>query len=163
MEMRSDGILAPVWIDVLNKMVGMPELVKGRLNPAILKMFEATHYPPNALTNTTPWCSALLCSVFESLSIDSPRSASSTSWLKWGTDMGCIIGSVVVFEWPRKMDTGPTDHHVSIVTGIDHDSLLCLGGNQSNTVKHRWYPRNAAMGFRYPANPKAPPALPTEA
>lgn len=133
----------------MSKHLGIPETVKGRLNPLIAKMFAATHFPPEKLQPHTPWCSAALCYVMEGLGIRSTRSAAALSWAKWGVESDCVPGAVAVFQHDNP-DAGSTGH-VSIVVRVDGDQLMCLGGNQSNTVRRSWYPRASVLCFRWPA------------
>lgn len=145
-----DGSLEPVWIAEMQKWLGIAELVKGKLNPVIRQMFASTHFPPDKVDANTPWCSAALCDVMERLGLGSPASASAMSWLKYGAPCAYKPGAIVVFGFKSKHDTGPTDHHVSIVVGKDRGSLLCVGGNQSSTVKRSWYSESAVLGMRWP-------------
>lgn len=148
---KADGTVDPIWIAEMAKLIGIREVIDGQLNPVIRAMFAATHYPPDQVGIKTSWCSAALCSVMEKLGLPHTHSAAAMSWLSYGVECEAKPGAIAVFEFHLNHGTGPTDHHVSIVTGIDADQLICLGGNQSNSVRRSWYPKAAVLGYRFPA------------
>jgi uncharacterized protein (TIGR02594 family) len=147
---RPDGSADPLWIAEMAKYLGIVEVIKGQLNPVIAKMFAATHFPPEKLQPRTPWCSAALCAVMEALGIRSTRSAAALSWAEWGVESDCVPGSIAVFKHDH-VDAGATGH-VSIVVGMDGDQILCLGANQSNSVRRSWYKKSSVLCYRWPAD-----------
>ena len=60
------------------------------------------------------------------------------------------VGSIVVFE-------RGSGGHIGFVVGRDYnDNLLVLGGNQSNAVNVRSFPRSRVLGYRWPEGYQKP-------
>lgn len=146
---RTSGLPEPVWVDKLIALDGIKEVVNGKLNPQVADMFKCTHFPLDKLTPTTAWCAAAVCFALETSGYKSTRSAAAKSYATYGLNVPPQYGAIAVFG-PSVQDAGGTGH-VTFIVGLDHDSFLCLGGNQSNTIKRSWYPKSHMVACRYPS------------
>ena len=69
------------------------------------------------------------------------------SWAKFGIDAGDpIVGSIGVIRWTA------SSGHVGIVAGMNGSNVNLLGGNQSNAINVRSFPRSKFIAFRWPAS-----------
>lgn len=98
----------------------------------------------------TPWCSIFMNWVAQQTGYERTKKANARSWLKVGTptDAEPKPGDVVIFwrESPKSWKG-----HVGIYLGISpgrEDSIMCLGGNQSNQVCIQHYDKERILGFR---------------
>lgn len=114
-------------------------------NPEIMKYYKATTYP--ATHDEVPWCSAFVNWCMDQSGIRGTKSAAAVSWLEWGRDCGDTPeeGCIVVFEW----ESG--GHHVAFYdSGVDEDTIKCLGGNQHDSVCYADFPVGSVMSYRMP-------------
>ena len=103
-----------------------------------------------------PWCSSFLCWVIETAGAHSTNSRAARSWLNWQKPAPLndpLPGDICVFwrEHPTKSWKG----HCGIFIAEDPKTkaVLCLGGNQSDSVNLTWYQRylkgvDRVLGFR---------------
>lgn len=128
--------------------LGVSELMGDANNPRILEYFGCTNYPKEQVSDSaTPWCAAFICWCLERAGIDSPRSAWSLSFLKWGqTLLGPEFGAICVLS----RTTDPTKGHVGIVIGWDQKIVYLLSGNTSNKVTITGYDISKVLGYRRP-------------
>jgi uncharacterized protein (TIGR02594 family) len=145
---KTSGLPEPLWVEKLDKLSGIPEVVAGKLNPQITEMFRTTHFPIDKLTAKTAWCAAAVCWALAQAGYRSTRSAEAKSFIKYGIEVPVQYGSIVVFN-PHSADAGGTGH-IGFVVGVDQTDLLCLSGNSSNTVRRKWYPRSLLVASRWP-------------
>lgn len=145
---KTTGMPEPLWVEKLDKHSGMPEVVAGKLNPKITEMFRTTRFPIDKLTNKTPWCAAGIGWALREAGFQGTRSAAAASYATYGIEVPPQYGAIAVFS-PATPDAGLSGH-VSFIVGLDHDSYLCLGANQSNTIRRTWYPRSRLVACRYP-------------
>jgi uncharacterized protein (TIGR02594 family) len=118
-------------------------------NPRVLQYLQSTTLPaPLAQTDETFWCSAFVNWCVEQAGFEGTDSAMARSWSTWGQAIDQPIrGCIVVFERP---EGGPTAGHVGFFMGDAGDSLLVLGGNQSNAVNIGHQPRSRLIASRVP-------------
>lgn len=150
---RTSGLPEPIWVEKLDKHSGMPEVVAGKLNPVIVDMLAGTRFPMDKVTTKTAWCAAAIEAALRAAGYRGTRSAAAASYATYGIEVAPQYGAIAVFD-PASKDAGGTGH-VTFIVGIDHDSFLCLGGNQSNTVRRSWYPKSRLVACRYPTQADA--------
>ena len=143
----------PVWLQTAFDEVGTIE-TKGVLhNPRILQYHSCTGL--GATDDETPWCSSFMCFVMKQCGIQSTRSASSLSWLRWGKALDKPVrGCIVVFE--RANSEGhiiPNRGHVGLWLDQDQYNVHVLGGNQSDQVGISRYRADRVIGYRWPSLP----------
>ncbi|ECA8972941.1 TIGR02594 family protein [Salmonella enterica subsp. enterica serovar Omuna] len=145
----------PKWIIEAEKYIGEKEIKGQQHNPLIVEMFHKIKRS-GIKNDETPWCAAFVGSVLERVGIKSTRFESAKSYLGWGGQLlQPMYGCVVVL-------TRDGGGHVGFVVGQSvNGDLQILGGNQSDAVNIRSFPRSRVSGYRWPAGvPDLPQVLP---
>ena len=125
----------------------MREVTGSGDNPRIVEYLQSTTLDaPEACQDETPWCSAFANWCVERAGHAGTDSAWARSWLTWGvaTDTpreGCIV----------VLDRGAGSGHVGFFVMGTATEIRLLGGNQSDLVGERSYPRQRLMGYRLPS------------
>lgn len=135
----------PKWVELAKSMIGVSE-VKGQThNPEVLQMWKDIKRG-GIKDDETPWCAAFVGAMLERAGIKSSRFESAKSYEVWGQPVASpCVGSIAVFS-----RTG--GGHVGFVVGQDTSGqLLILGGNQSDKVCIRTFPRSRVTALRYPS------------
>ena len=140
----------PPWLRVGREEIGVKEYAHMSDNPRIVEYHRTTTLGPQlASQDETPWCSSFVNWCFEECYFEGTDSAAARSWLGWGVVLQAPRpGCVTVFSRPPS----PTSGHVGFYMGESADSILVLGGNQSNAVNVSAYPKARLLGFRWPGN-----------
>ena len=143
-------MIEPRWITLAKKLQGLKEIKGAQHEPEILQMWRDIKRG-GIKNDETPWCAAFVGSVLERSAIRSTRFESARSYLDWGVKLDKpVYGCIVVFS---RNGGG----HVGFVVGIDaNGNLLVLGGNQSDEVNIRSFPKDRVVGYRYPAGEPIP-------
>ena len=133
------------WVDEARRHIGLTEIKGPQHNPEIVAMWKAIKRG-GIKDDETPWCAGFIGGVLEAVQIKSTRSAAARSYLKWGEILKAPIpGCIVILE------RGPVYGHVFFVLGQDKwGNLVGIGGNQSNMVSIRSFPRKRVLGYRWP-------------
>lgn len=134
----------PGWITLARQFIGLREEKGPAHNPEILQMWRDIKRG-GIKDDETPWCAAFVGAILERRGIPSSRFESAMSYRKWGDRLASPVpGCVVVFE---RQGGG----HVGFVVGQDAaGNLMVLGGNQSDEVNIRSFPRHRAVDYRWP-------------
>ena len=134
------------WMPLALAELGQREVPGDADNPRIVEYHSYT--AGRARTpDAVPWCSSFANFCMRRAGERCAGSKAARSWLKWGVPCEYRLGAVVVF-W-RKARNSPSGH-VAFVVGETADSVLCLGGNQSNAVCVKPYPKRRLLGYRWP-------------
>ena len=141
--------------DIAQRFTGMKEVPGQEDNPAILAMLRLDDtWPEN---DEVPWCSAFMNYVAWLLRLPRSKSLRARSWLNVGRaitlDRAQVGFDVVVLKRGTGDQPGPevieAPGHVGVYAGRDDSqSLLLLGGNQSNTVSIAPYDVARVLGVR---------------
>ncbi len=126
---------------------GVEEIGGARDNPRIVEYHATTTL--KASDDETPWCSSFVNWCMDQAGIRGTRSAAARSWLNWAHGITLETprkGAVVIFERPPK----PTSGHVAFFWDSSGNHVNVLGGNQSNQVSIKGYPKDKLLGFRWP-------------
>ncbi|NDO82912.1 TIGR02594 family protein [Citrobacter sp. NCU1] len=147
----------PEWLVEAKKYMGEKEIKGTQHNPLILQFWKDIRRG-GIKDDETPWCAAFVGAILERCGIPSSRYESARSYLQWGRELkepglGCVV--VLLREGGG---------HVGFVVGTSSNGdLMVLGGNQSDAVNIRSFPRSRVSGYRWPANisrePQSLPAL----
>jgi len=134
----------PRWVTLARTLIGTTEIKGKQHNPEILQMWRDIKRG-GIKDDETPWCAAFVGAVLERCGIRSSRFESAASYSTWGVPLNQPVpGCVVVFI--RK-----GGGHVGFVVGRDvANNLLVLGGNQSDQVNVRAFPRDRVVAYRWP-------------
>lgn len=91
-----------------------------------------------------PWCSCYMNKKIQEAGGRGTRSSSARSWLKWGRQSVGRVGDLVVFQRGNDGWSG----HVGFVYEITDTQIYTLGGNESDNVMVKPYPRVNVLGYR---------------
>lgn len=140
------------WLDEAQSFIGLRE-VKGPQHAADILKFWKDIKRGGIKDDETPWCAAFVGAMLERSGVQSTRFESARSYEVWGVKLAQPVrGCVVVFS----REGGG---HVGFVVGQDKaGNLLVLGGNQSDAVNVRAFPRSRATAYRWPADLPLPAA-----
>lgn len=131
------------WIDTAMMFIDLHEIKGNEHDPDILQMWKDIKRG-GIKDDETPWCAAFVGSCLERNNIKSTRFESAKSYLDWGVKLDKpIFGCVAIFN--RK-----GGGHVGFVVGKQGDSLLILGGNQSDAVNIKAFSKSTVVGYRFP-------------
>lgn len=136
------------WMDWLERNLGQKEISGNRANPFIVDLFRYTSLSGHKLATSdeTAWCAALACAALEKNGFSSPKSASAATFDTYGTECELKYGAVLTFR--RK---GGSGRHVTFYRGTDaRGRLKCLGGNQGNSLRESYYPKDDLVSIRWP-------------
>jgi uncharacterized protein (TIGR02594 family) len=112
-------------------------------NPFILECFLHTTY--HAHHDEVPWCAAFVCYCLDKSGIKSDACAAAVQYASWGKPAELKPGAIVVFRWASG------DHHVAFCDHvIDENTVACLGGNQSDSVRISNFGRQWIIAVRMP-------------
>ena len=133
-------------------------------NGAIAQMFSAED--PDSLRGPQfdcAWSDAFCGACLERAGLRATRSLMARSYLKWGEALAePRVGAIAVFS----RGSNPAEGHVGFWLGETEDSVVLLGGNQSNAVSVARYAKARLLGLRWPVSAKsaesAPPTLATQ-
>lgn len=135
----------PEWLTIARSYLGTRErLPNGKPNPLIAEFFQSTRFKGGDAEDA--WCSAFANHCLAKASGQGSQKANARSWLDWGQESAPRAGAIVVFSRPPK----PSEGHVSFYVGEEGNWILCLGGNQANSVCVRPYPRARLLRIRWP-------------
>ena len=132
------------WLDEARKEIGVSEhTVAG--SKAVDQMWRDSKLSGLVGTaKTVPWCAGFANAMLERAGIRSPRSDSSQSYLTFGVKLdapkyGCVC-----------VGKRPGGGHVGFVVGMDKSgNPLLLGGNQSDAVNIKAFPKERVLGYRW--------------
>jgi uncharacterized protein (TIGR02594 family) len=129
--------------------------------------------------DSTPWCSAFVNWCLAKAGIEGTNSGWARSWADWGEAIDPPrLGAVAVWARGRSiLDEPVVTGHVSFFVEDLGDSLLVLGGNQSDSVSLKTYPKCGyltdtvasgtstrelyeLLGYRWPAASSEPSTRP---
>lgn len=136
----------PAWLAEAKKYIGEKEIKGAQHNPLILQFWKDIRRG-GIKDDETPWCAAFVGAVLERCGIPSSRYESARSYLQWGRELkepglGCVV--VLLREGGG---------HVGFVVGMSSNKdLMVLGGNQSDAVNIRAFPRSRISGYRWPTS-----------
>lgn len=97
--------------------------------------------------DSTPWCSAFVNWCLAQAGIEGTDSGWARSWSEWGEPIDPPrLGAIAVWARGRKSSDEPVvTGHVAFFVEDLGDSLLVLGGNQSDSVCLKAYPKTGYL------------------
>lgn len=136
------------WMTWLERNVGQKEIAGNKANQFIVDCFQYTSLANSrmALSDETAWCAALANAALRKSGFKGTNSAAAASFDKYGVALDKPkYGCIVTFKWEGG------DRHVTFYSGKNPQGRLdCLGGNQSNMLKHSFYPVACVVSYRWP-------------
>ena len=137
--------MKPRWLIIAEQELGVHETPGPKATARIVEYDKATTL--KATSDEVPWCAAFVCWCLEQAGIESTHSAAAKSFLSWGIDIGDkpVEGCIVVLKFVSG------NHHVTFYDGyMDSETIIGLGGNQSDQVKRSNYMVEYVESFRMP-------------
>lgn len=141
----------PKWHRAAFLDIGVVKEIPGpEDNPRIIEALRVAGVPAALLHDETAWCGAYV--TLRLLEAGIPRDqipkagAWARSYLNFGRPCEPRRGCIVVIE--RGEPGGSA--HVGFLEKIEGGQVWILGGNQSDTVNIKRFPRSAVLGFRWP-------------
>lgn len=138
----------PDWLRLARLELGTKETPGPKNNPDVVDYFLVSvgKKHPDAV----PWCAAFVGAMLVRAGQTPSYSLLARSYLKWGEKLQAPKpGCIVVFSRGK-----PPSGHVAFVETVQPDTLLVIGGNQSDAVTRQLYPRTKVLGYRWPAKEK---------
>ena len=143
----------PLWVVEGLKWLNLREAQGAADNSAIVNWArdEGGAIARDHKHDSIPWCALFANMVLTKVGIKGTETLWALDWDKWGQKLpGPAVGAFA----PMKRDGGG---HIAIVVGRDtHGNLMCLGGNQSDTVSIVPFPVDRPRSFRWPAGVASP-------
>ena len=128
-----------------SEFIGLTEVPGEQHNPQILEFFQDIGHSW-VQTDETAWCSAFINYVALKCGCERSFKLDARSWLEKGMEIEDLkLGDIVIF-WRESKNSWKG--HVGLYAGQDDKYIHCLGGNQSNQVNIRPYPKSRILGFR---------------
>lgn len=140
------------WMDLVMSEKDKVKEIPGPANhPVIVEAHEIAGLKPSMQVDETAWCAAYAKRVFVKSGVSRETLKEFNAWarnmLKFGVKSEFKYGCVMVFE--RNGAGG--DSHVTFGVKQENDYYLCVGGNQSNSVKESKYHKDDLLGIRWPS------------
>lgn len=134
--------LAPAWAEL-----GQRECPGAATNPHIAGLFAAAGHP-RITSDEVAWCAAYVSACLERAGVPSARTLLARDYLGWGTELTAPrFGAIAVLS----RDPDPTAGHVGFMIARSAESVVLLGGNQSNAVSVETFPASRLLSLRWPS------------
>lgn len=136
----------PQWLAEAWREFGQREIAGSAENPRIVALYrDAGH--GEIQDDETAWCAAFTGACLKRAGVMPSGSLMARSYLTWGTpSRRAQTGSIAVLS--RGGD--PASGHVGFVIGETADSVILLGGNQSDAVSVAAFAKDRLLGLRWP-------------
>lgn len=117
---------------------GVKEVSGPKNNPRVLKYHAATKL--KAGSDAVAWCSSFVNWVVQQVSLKSTESAAARSWQRMFPNHpgSPQVGDICVFS----RGTNPNQGHVAFFVAETESNIFVLGGNQSQAVNVKPYPKS---------------------
>jgi len=124
--------------------LGIKEIVGKDNNPAIVNYAKESGFKW-VNDDETPWCSIFINWVCMKVDYERSELATARSWLNVGIPLKKpVFGCICIFKRGNSSWQG----HVGIFDGEDDTHIYLLGGNQSNSVNIKKYPKYKLLGYQ---------------
>jgi len=120
-------------------------------NPKVVAYFKDAGHP-EVKDDATAWCAAFVGAMLHRAGDNGTGALNARSYLKWGDGVNLTDakpGDIVVF----KRGNSTWEGHVAFFVSQDAKSIKVLGGNQSDAVNIKPYPKSALLGIRRADDP----------
>lgn len=131
-------------IEVAKQHLGQQEI---RDRSALINFFKANNI--NCDPKTTPWCAAFINATERSVGNKGTGSLAARSFLKYGTKVeedDALEGDIVIFARGSNGYSGHVTYFVK--WDDDNNTVIVLGGNQSDMVCYSHYSQDRIIGIR---------------
>lgn len=140
--------------DIAQRFIGIKEVPGSKSNSSILAMLHLDQEWPK--DDSVPWCSAFMNYVAWLLRLPRSKSLRARSWLQVGVPIGVEEAhpgfDIVVLKRGDGPQPGPevidAPGHVGFFAGWEKETVLVLGGNQSDSVTISHFRKEDILGLR---------------
>jgi len=132
-------------INTLLSQIDFAEIRGTQDNPEIVKYFDEIGFDGSSLKDETAWCSAFANWVAKTNGYEYTGKLTARSWLNVGEPTETPEKGDVVVLW--RSSPHSWKGHVGFFIRQDEDSIWVLGGNQSNKVCVRPYPKDRLLEY----------------
>lgn len=141
--------------DLAYRLLGEAEIAGDKDNPFVRWCHASTTM--GEMPDEIAWCSSFVSRLTWLLRLECTHNAAARSWLTVGEpvtlEQAYPGNDIVIFKRGAEPQPGPevtsgASGHVAVFAGIEGDSVLSLGGNQSNRVSIARYPVARLLGIR---------------
>jgi uncharacterized protein (TIGR02594 family) len=144
--------MLPKWLEVALEelQTGVAEVPGAASNPRIERYLASVGMEPSSpgfLGDETPWCAGFVHWCLNEAGIVGTGRPNARSYQKWGDSSPPDVGSIAVL-WRGQRDGW--QGHVGFTLDTSTTLIYLAGGNQSNRVSVRAYPRNRVLTLRRP-------------
>ncbi len=138
----------PGWMSIAWAELGEHEIGGPATNPSIRALYrDAGH--ASVTSDEVPWCAAFVGACLKRAGLSGTNSLLARSYLSWGRSILVPrLGCVAVFS----RGSNPAHGHVGFWVGETLDSILVLGGNQSDSVSVEPVARTRLLAYRWPVD-----------
>lgn len=133
------------WLKVALKEKGTAEVPGPKDNPRIREYHGSVDLIAG---DDTAWCASFVSWCLEHAGYKSANSARARDYVRYGLPMDKPTKGCIVIFWRGAPDAATG--HVGFYMGEKPDSILVLGGNQSNQVCEAFYPKHRVLAYRWP-------------
>jgi uncharacterized protein (TIGR02594 family) len=142
----------PLWLDLARSDLGVSEVVGPKASLVIKGYFrDAGH--PEIEDDETAWCAAASCSWLKRAGFPVPPRATSLmamSFESYGVALDEFRpGAICVFYRGAKREK-TWQRHVAIGVRETKTHIVCIGGNQSNSVSEQKFAKKDLVAMRWP-------------
>lgn len=136
----------PRWYELALAERGTKEAPGPANNPVVQGYYKDAGHP-NVKHDSVPWCAAFTGAMLSRAGIQPSGSLAARSYLSWGRKLevprqGCIVVLKRGKGWQG---------HVTFFDREENGRLICLGGNQSDSVCFAAYRKSLLLGYRWPS------------
>lgn len=133
------------WYNLARSYIGKKEVPGPATDLDIAKWLKEVG---EAGDDAIPWCASFVNAMLVRSGFPSTKSAAARSFLKYGKSVDIPNeGAIVVFWRESKYSS---KGHVGFYVRDAGDSIIVLGGNQSDMVCEQAYPKSRVLSYRWP-------------
>jgi len=125
---------------------GVKEIKGHEDNPEIVGWFNDLGYEGEKLKDETAWCSLFANWCCKQAGLPYTGALNARSWLDWGVEVDIPKQGDIVVLWRESPDSWKG--HVGFYVTERHGWIYVLGGNQSNEVNIKAYPKKRLLEYR---------------
>jgi uncharacterized protein (TIGR02594 family) len=138
----------PAWLKAAFGDLGLKETPGPRSNPRVVEMYDLAGHP-EIKDDAVAWCAAAMGAWLVKANLKGTGSLAARSYLNYGRKLPTERiprGAILIF----RRGTSSWQGHVCICLADYGETLVVIGGNQSDAVTIARYPKAALLGARWP-------------
>ena len=133
--------MIPKHLTIAFKELGQQEIKGKQFNTRIGAYLSSVGLPKD---DEIPWCAAFVNWVLKEAGIIGTNSGWAKSYIGWGKECDCEIGSIAVMN----RGSNPAHGHVAFVLQENRETVYTIGGNQNDRVSIAEVPKVKIISYR---------------